>query len=291
MTIKYAIYDKAMAQAFLDSPILGQNLREICGALMELEGVSAEQVFGDIDTRKLRSSMTLFDAICPNDIFAKVLDKYFNGARDNYTLCRLNLDNQLHNALSFIGVDASDFNITPNMYTVQRSKPTHRFSHIYRVMIGTALIARKINEPRLGLLAFIAAFIHDLARLNDGNDPMHGRRAAETKLPLFTHILSKYNITADEYDMIARAATYHCERIGEQLSPECYKVCKMLSDADALDRCRFRDSLARLNRNFLYFPESHKCIAPIEFICKESLRHNKIMKEIPFADFITVTRF
>ncbi|MCQ2117835.1 MAG: hypothetical protein MJY76_06850 [Bacteroidales bacterium] len=26
--------------------------------------------------------MTLFDSICPNDIFAKVLDKYYNGKLD-----------------------------------------------------------------------------------------------------------------------------------------------------------------------------------------------------------------
>ena len=289
--IRYAIYDRATAQAFLDSPTLGRNLREICNALMELRGVSAEQVFGGIDARKLRSSMTLFDALCPNDIYAQVLDKYFNGTRDNFTLCRLGLNNQLHDALKFIGVDAGDFNITPNMYNFQRSKPTHRFSHIYRVMIGAALIAKKINEPRLGLLAFIAAFVHDLARQNDGDDPTHGRRAAETKLPLFTHILSKYNISEEEYDMIARAVTYHCERIGERISLECYKVCKILSDADALDRCRFRDSYSSLNRDFLHFPESHKCITPIEFVFKESYRHHKMMTEIPFADFITVTRF
>ena len=153
------------------------------------------------------------------------------------------------------------------------------------------VLAKRINEPRLGLLAFIAAFVHDLARQNDGDDPTHGRRAAETKLPLFTHILSKYNISEEEYDMIAKAVTYHCERIGERISLECYKVCKILSDADALDRCRFRDSYSSLNRDFLHFAESHKCITPIEFIFKESYRHHKMMTEIPFADFITITRF
>lgn len=30
--------------------------------------------------------MTLFDLISPNDIFARVLDKYFDGQRDNRTV-------------------------------------------------------------------------------------------------------------------------------------------------------------------------------------------------------------
>ena len=30
--------------------------------------------------------MTLFDAICPNDIFAEVLQKYYDGKRDHRTL-------------------------------------------------------------------------------------------------------------------------------------------------------------------------------------------------------------
>lgn len=39
-----------------------------------------------IDAVKLRSSMTLFDAISPDDIFSEVLDVFFNGNRDKLTL-------------------------------------------------------------------------------------------------------------------------------------------------------------------------------------------------------------
>ena len=197
----------------------------------------------------------------------------------------------MQKALDFIGVEAKDFRINPSMYSFQREAPTHRFSHIYRVMIGAALIAHKLNEPRLGLLAFMAAFIHDLARLNDGYDPEHGRRSAETKLPKLTHLLSKYRITEQEYEMIAKASTYHCERIEEKLSDDCYKVCKMLSDADALDRCRFHNEEDRLNVKFLHFEVSKKCIAPIDFICKESVRQRKIYTEIPFGEFIKVVQY
>ena len=105
------------------------------------------------------------------------------------------------------------------------------------------------------------------------------------------HLLSKYKISAQEYEMIAKASTYHCERLEEKLSDDCYKVCKMLSDADALDRCRFHNEEDRLNVKFLHFEVSKKCIAPIDFICKESVRQRKIYTEIPFGEFIKVVQY
>ena len=287
----YAICSLDEAKAFAEHHNLGENLRTICGELLHLQGVTASQIFGDTDAQKLQSSMTLFDAIYPNSVFEQVLDKFFNGERDRKTLCRLTLNDRVVNALNYIGVEVKDFNIVPGMYSFQRTRPTHRFSHIYRVMIGTALIAHKIKEPRLGLLAFIAAFIHDLARENDGHAPQHGRRAAETKLPKLTHLLSKYAIDSEEYDIIAKAATYHSEQLRSIVSDECFKTCKITSDADALDRCRFENREARLNVSYLYFNESRSCITPIDFICKESVRQGKIYTEIPFEEFIKVAQF
>lgn len=288
---RYAICSLDEATAFAEHNTLGENLRNISGELLHLQGLTVSQIFGDIDARKLQSSMTLFDAIYPNGVFGQVLDKYYGGERDKKTLCRLTLNDRVANALNYIGVEVKDFNIVPGMYSFQRTRPTHRFSHIYRVMIGTALIAHKIKEPRLGLLAFIAAFIHDLARENDGHDPQHGRRAAKTKLPRLTHLLSKYYITPEEYDIIAKASTYHSEQIRERVFDESFKTCKILSDADALDRCRFENREARLNVNYLHFKESRSCIVPIDFICKESVRQSKIYTEIPFEEFIKVAQF
>jgi uncharacterized protein (DUF1810 family) len=288
---RYAICSFQEANAFLGDEVLGSNLRRICEALLKLQGSDAGQIFGGLDAMKLQSSMTLFDAVQPHSIFGEVLDKYYGGKRDKLTLCRLGLDDRMQKALEFIGVDAKDFKIVPQMYDFQRTEPTHRFSHTYRVMIGTALIAHKIKESRLGLLAFIAAFTHDLARQNDGYDPQHGRRAAQRKLPMFTHLLSNYKVTPQEYEMIAKAVTYHCETIREKLTDDCFKVCKMLSDADALDRCRFHNSEDCLNVKFLHFQESRRCIEPIDFICKESVRLNKIYYEIPFEEFIKVAQF
>jgi len=42
-------------------------------------------VFGSIDTMKLRSSLTLFDAASPDPLFAEALDRWFLGERDPAT--------------------------------------------------------------------------------------------------------------------------------------------------------------------------------------------------------------
>lgn len=82
----FGISGKEEAAAYLDEPVLGQRLREVCDAILDLPTDDAREVFGGIDATKLRSSMTLFDIVSPNDVFARVLDKYFNGKRDNRTL-------------------------------------------------------------------------------------------------------------------------------------------------------------------------------------------------------------
>lgn len=285
----YAIRTLDEAKAFLADSTLGANLKEICEALLSLEGLQAEHIFGKIDAIKLCSSMTLFDAAAPGGIFGKVLEKYLDGKRDAKTSDYLSLSREVTAALDFIGVDTKDFNITRQMYIHRSSNTMHLFSHLYRVMIGCALIAHKLGQPRLGLLAFIGGFIHDLARLNDGDDHQHGRRAATEILPNLTHILAKYKITDEELDIIAKAVTYHNEHIDMRLNNQCYITAKILKDADALDRCRFNHPSARLNTRYLKYKESRECINTIEYICKQSRRKNCIYDEIPFKDFVEAT--
>lgn len=80
----YGIRDRKEAEAYLNDEILGKRLREVTSALLQHEGKTAEEIFGELDAMKVRSSMTLFDAVCPNDIFAEVLDKFYDGERCCY---------------------------------------------------------------------------------------------------------------------------------------------------------------------------------------------------------------
>lgn len=87
----FGIRDLEEAREYLEHPILGPDLIEISEALLELDTDNPVEVMGYTDNLKLRSSMTLFDAVGITDIFAKVLDKYYGGKRDGRTLKMLGL--------------------------------------------------------------------------------------------------------------------------------------------------------------------------------------------------------
>lgn len=89
----YGIADMNEAIDYLNHPVLGQHLQQCCQILLSYTDKSAEQIFGSIDTVKLKSSMTLFATafqhIYPNanvNIFTQVLNQYFQGELDKKTL-------------------------------------------------------------------------------------------------------------------------------------------------------------------------------------------------------------
>lgn len=88
----YGISGLEEAKAYLANPVLNQRLREAAMAILNLPADNAVEVFGVIDSQKLLSSMTLFDAASPGDVFARVLQKYFGSRRDRKTLELLNAD-------------------------------------------------------------------------------------------------------------------------------------------------------------------------------------------------------
>lgn len=90
MSVFYAISSRQEAAAYLIHPVLGPRLRE-CSRLVNLvEGRSIEQIFGDPDDLKFRSSMTLFARTASeNQVFKDALKKYFAGEPDRRTIDRL----------------------------------------------------------------------------------------------------------------------------------------------------------------------------------------------------------
>ncbi|HUD36670.1 MAG TPA: DUF1810 domain-containing protein [Streptosporangiaceae bacterium] len=90
---RFAIGSLAEARAYLGHPILGPRLTQ-CAAILAESGEhsaerrehSAEQVFGETDAMKLRSSMTLFSRAKPGEpVFGAVLAQYFGGEPDPLT--------------------------------------------------------------------------------------------------------------------------------------------------------------------------------------------------------------
>jgi uncharacterized protein (DUF1810 family) len=90
---RYAIASLEEARAYLAHPVLGPRLIECARILCELEGTTAQDIFGGIDAIKLRSSMTLFARADPsNPVFGQVLDAYFGGVPDEVTERILGVD-------------------------------------------------------------------------------------------------------------------------------------------------------------------------------------------------------
>ncbi|MCK6424383.1 MAG: DUF1810 domain-containing protein [Burkholderiaceae bacterium] len=87
----YGIADLDEAQAYWAHPLLGPRLREACGLLVALPPtLSAEQVLGPVDALKLRSCLTLFERVAPEEpVFGVLLARWYGGRRDPATLQRL----------------------------------------------------------------------------------------------------------------------------------------------------------------------------------------------------------
>ena len=83
----YGISGYDEAEAYLQHPILGERLREVTRLLLTHQEMAATDIFGDLDALKVRSCMTLFDAVSPDDIFEQVLEAFYHG-----TCCKKTLD-------------------------------------------------------------------------------------------------------------------------------------------------------------------------------------------------------
>jgi uncharacterized protein (DUF1810 family) len=87
---KFAISSLDEARMYLQHDVLGPRLRECVDTIARLSDRSAEQIFGGIDSLKLRSSMTLFAKAAPDEArFKQVVDLYFAGVPDAATEERL----------------------------------------------------------------------------------------------------------------------------------------------------------------------------------------------------------
>ena len=87
MAYAYGINGIEEAKAYIEHPVLSARLIEICEALLEHKNEDIEDILGDVDAMKLRSSMTLFAFISEkNSVFFQVLECFYDGKMDEYTL-------------------------------------------------------------------------------------------------------------------------------------------------------------------------------------------------------------
>ena len=86
----YGLRGLAEARAYLAHEVLGERLRTCVQALLELPGSDAAAVLGSVDAMKLRSCLTLFQAVAPDEaLWRDALLRYFGGEPDPATLALL----------------------------------------------------------------------------------------------------------------------------------------------------------------------------------------------------------
>ena len=84
---RYGIASRAEAAAYLAHPVLGPRLRECVALLLATPGRSAHEILGSPDDLKLRSCLTLFQAVSGGDaLFSQALARFHGGQPDEATL-------------------------------------------------------------------------------------------------------------------------------------------------------------------------------------------------------------
>ena len=84
----YGLDNKAEARAYLEHPVLGERLRTCTRAILRhAQTLKAADILGEIDACKLRSCMTLFSQVAPEEeLWSNALRAFFLGRADPLTL-------------------------------------------------------------------------------------------------------------------------------------------------------------------------------------------------------------
>lgn len=90
MSQLFGLHDLGEAKDYLEEPTLGPRLVEVSSLILTHEDKRAEDILGDVDAQKLRSSMTLFAEVPgAHDVFSAVLETFFDGKRCPHTLAEV----------------------------------------------------------------------------------------------------------------------------------------------------------------------------------------------------------
>lgn len=143
----------------------------------------------------------------------------------------------------------------------------HGTGHAGRVLVWASLIGGWMRRQGIAVDLEVvrwAAVLHDVRRLHDGHDPLHGARCGAWVGDggfAATHGAPAGGLGAAQLDKIAYCCTWHVppDRAAPAMTPEL--VC--LKDADALDRVR----LGGLNRRFLRTGLARALVRQAQCLC------------------------
>jgi len=139
--------------------------------------------------------------------------------------------NPLPLALAEMGVTEAQFKYT---------SPIHGPSHVNRVIYLAMMLCRQHGHGLVMPEVWAAAYLHDLARLDDEPDDMHGHRAVAEYLHQYEDLFIRAGVR--DMQAVAFAVAYHCTPLeATPVGGKADLVLRILKDADALDRVRIGD--------------------------------------------------
>ncbi len=160
----------------------------------------------------------------------------------------------------------------------------HGQGHIERVMLLGAMIARaeKLTRHETELLLFACSY-HDIGRVDDRKDDLHGRRSSA--MIVEKGLWERFGEgNADELCAVQAAVCTHSVNdsmldeiaaeygVKDELMPLCRKLCFCLKDADNLDRVRLHD----LDPKHLRHESSLNLVKTAEYIFSEYIKNKDI---------------
>jgi uncharacterized protein (DUF1810 family) len=84
--LRYGLADVDEARAYLAHDVVGPRLRECTALVLAVEERTAQEIFGEIDAVKFRSSMTLFAHAAPDEpMWREAIAKFYGGEEDGLT--------------------------------------------------------------------------------------------------------------------------------------------------------------------------------------------------------------
>ena len=152
----YGISGKDGAKAYLEHPVLGARLREITQALLNCGNPSADDILGFPDVLKVRSCMTLFDLVSPNDIFNEVLFHFYESQRCEKTIWRLGFyENKLKNQVKLSRLTITkDFSIILSDYDNKEVKMEPLVKAVYLLFLKhpEGIVFKQLPDHRQELI-------------------------------------------------------------------------------------------------------------------------------------------
>ncbi len=139
----------------------------------------------------------------------------------------------------------------------------HGPAHMMRVFILQELIATQLEREGLTVnreATRWAASVHDIGRVDDGDDLEHGTRSAEW---MRNHVPN--NMSPEAIDVATYIVHWHTPE--DEAAPTMTTELKILKDADGLDRIRLGD----LDARFLRTNAAHQLIELAQQLYEGSL--------------------